>query len=158
MVKSGTVNSDSSIYDGYLKSCKSKFDGLEGDWKGPSREKLTASVDAFIGEADVVKSQLSQLASVCQNYESYEDKAKKCDEKIAEYETEERKGHKDEDGYWVHDSDPEVLGGLSGQIKQLLTDMRELNSQAQSTLSGISETVNEVEIGPTEYQSGSAVV
>ena len=71
MVSSGTVSSDASTLEQYLKSYKSEISGLEGTWKGPSHDSISSQADSFVSEYTAIVTQMNNFAKACSEYEAY---------------------------------------------------------------------------------------
>ena len=71
MVASGTVSTDQSSFAENLSSCTEAFTSLNSSWKGPSYKGIEASVEAFVGESQIITDQMEVLANICAKYEEY---------------------------------------------------------------------------------------
>ena len=144
MVDPGTVNNDLNTYKECLTECKNKFSSLESDWKGPSFEKLSTKVESFINSANLVSTQMTNLANVCALYQQFEEKKSECDNLVALYEMEEQK----------EEPNSFLLQQYKKQIDEILVSMIQLNISAKSSLSNISGEVEYQSIGNTDFVSG----
>lgn len=154
MVDPGTVSGDLNKYMNSMDNCKAKFEGLDSDWKGPSREKLKASVDAFISEAKVVNKQMINLSSACSSYKNYDELHKICLQ--LEKSIEDEKNKFDDDGNYC--GNQSLINRWEQELKQHIETMNRLNSNARNFISAVSEVVKEVDIGNTEFVSKANVV
>ena len=110
----GKVQGDLSEYMNNMDNCNSKFDGLGSYWKGPSREKLLASVNSFLGEAKVVNTQMTKLASASTAYVDYLELKKICEQLDAKIAAEEAKIDSDGNFY----GDQGQINAWKEEIKQ----------------------------------------
>ena len=71
MVSSGTVTSDATTLEQYLKSYKTEMSGLEGSWKGPSHDSINSQADSFVSEYTGIVTQMNNFAKACDEYKEY---------------------------------------------------------------------------------------
>ena len=155
MVKSGTVNSDSSKYESTMKNCQATFEGLSSDWKGPSREKLLETVSSFISESEIVVSQMSNLSQACAKHEAYVPLARRCKELRRLIQNELSK-KPDENGNGGPNESQIVA--WERELNQKISLMKQLNAGAKNLISQINGEVADVDIGNTDFVSGTESV
>lgn len=150
MEKSGTISTDSSNYTKIMNNCKETFEGLESDWKGPSREKIKESVSSFVSEAEVVSNQLNILSQACAKYEAYVPLVKRCRELRENIRVESSKVA-DEDGNGGPNES--LIISWERELYRNISTMKQYNVGAQNLISQINGEVKDVEIGNTDFAS-----
>lgn len=149
----GKVQGDLSEYMNNMDNCNSKFDGLGSYWKGPSREKLLASVNSFLGEAKVVNTQMTKLASASTAYVDYLELKKICEQLDAKIAAEEAKIDSDGNFY----GDQGQINAWKEEIKQHVESMKRYDNSAKGYIdSASSGDVAEVTLDNTDFVSGVA--
>lgn len=158
MVKSGDVSSDKSKFEEAIKECSERFAELNSSWKGPSYKGIKASVDSFVSEAQLISTQMTSLAGVCQDHEAYCVQVAKWEEAKRIYDDAERqaqaeaaKGEYADQGFI--DSCHKEMERQKAIMKQAEEEMRKLVTSAQSKLSGIKGEIKEVTFQPVSITS-----